>query len=713
MEDFNAQSNLTERFNTKTSQIDEIGLDIPLDTQSLAKFVEVHEFFFKMDTEKMNQIVTSSAQGIFSSSSNSTLSSNSKTIEPIETVTTMPMSIYDMNGSIEQFGHLANFFIDKSALILFCVDITTFDERFAGDIIKAEENLKYWLDVIFFKMSKICNFYLLPVATKCDKYISSTRSSISMLSDRLALKRSSVISLNDKLDDNSSLWIDNSNSFSKENKLRLKNLTNSILEKIHKHFDSRLDYLKAELETIESQTKISASQSDRLKTLANLLNNTKPGIHSYMPIVSSLTMDGISQLNDVIKSIVCNNETYFPNVNKKVPSLWIEVEKFVFSKLNRTPMTRFADDSIRQSANILTTLSGLCIEFDEFKDRIVEKYGMDHMIVQITNYLNSQGKIVWIQDTDYYSTKVFLKPNMLFDLLHALYRKDFNENFTDNHLQVIRTKLSISNNMSEEYVEHLKKELLTKGCAYVDLFKLIWLPIMLSDSSDLIIDVLIYFMAFFNIGYPQVQKSKMKAVFNNVSNLFDASTNNSRLLTTRGYSASNFGNRRASAYSQQNDSTVRNLRSHSRISADEPLTARSNNTINACLPVESQQENEKVTFNCIMIPYYMPSIKKEEKLNEIRTTLKVAATNIALAINNLNPDKENKKLKVPCVCLKYSFPWGLIPGLFERFTVQCIINTDLYYKMHWKNAVYAYNEQNTIGYEYFVIIKLSIVSSGF
>jgi hypothetical protein len=658
-------------------------IDIPLDTQSLAKFIEVHEFFFKMDTDKMNKIINASTNGQFFQSSSETTTTAA---DQIGVVTTMPMSVYDINGSLDQYGHLTYFFIDKTALIILCIDITTFDESMGSDVEKAEERLKLWLDMILFKMSKTCNFYLLPVATKCDLYISSTRINSSRKPSAKENKAKLVL-------DDSDLWYENVDVFTKNTKIKLKNITDNILNKIHQHFDTRLGFVKTELEKIENLTKISASQSDRLKNLAALYTYCKPGIHQQIPIVSSVTMHGMQSFNEIIRSIVCNNEKFFPNVNKKIPTLWIEVEKYVFSRLNRIPMTRFADDSVRYSpSHSLSSISGLCIDFEEYKEKITEKYGMEHMIFEITNYLNSQGKVMWLQDSESWCTKVFLKPNMLFDLLHALYRKDFDENFTDNHLQVIRTKLSINTNMSDDFIEHLKQELLSKGCAHIDLLKLIWLPIVLSDSLELLNDLIILLMAFFNIGYPQIPKSKMKKVFENFSVLLETPAFKNRSVN-RTCSASAFlANRRAHSYSAKQDAL---LRSQSKMSNnEEQFTARSNNTITAFLDSDLQPlivDNNK--FDCIMVPFYMPLLNNEEKLNEIRNVLRTSAATVGAAVLNSN----GGKLLLPRVCIKYSFPWGMMAGLFERFTVNCIINTELYYKMHWKDAVYAYNEQNTIG----------------
>ena len=637
----------------------------------MSKFVEVHEFFFKVETEKINKILKrASINGSFNGIQN-------REIHTADLVTTMPLSLFDITGSSSQFGHLSHFFIDQKSLIIICIDITTFDETMRSNISEAEKRLKYWIDIILFKMSKTRNFYILPVATKCDLYMSTTRKDT----------KSSVKETKQKFDQ-PYLWFQNCDLFTKATQKKIDQILCNILDKIRQHFEDRLSFVKSEVAKIVALSTIPHSLYARLlklKEVQDMLETFK-GIHDQIPLISNLTLHGIHPLNQLIRSIVCNNEVFFPSVDKKIPTLWIEVEKFVQSNLTRIPTTRFADETPRyENPNALSSISGFCIDFSEYQERIIDKYGMKHMITDITRYLNSEGKVLWFENSDSLSTKLFLKPNMLFDLLHALYRKDFDENFNDNHLQVTRAKLSLYANISQERVEHLKQDLLLKGCANMDLLKLLWSPIILSDSLELLNELVILLMAFFNIGYPQVIKSKMNGVFENYSNLLESSKNKS---SNRMGTSNNHMNKRDSIYSVKQD----NLRSDSKMSYHEALlTARSVN--NVTQREGSESESAEILFDCIMIPFYMPRIRNEDRLIEISNTLTELATNLA----NIVFEANGGRLILPRICLKYSFPWGTMPGLFERFTVNCIITTDLYYKMHWKDAVYAYNEQNTIG----------------
>ena len=53
---------------------------------------------------------------------------------------------------------------------------------------------------------------------------------------------------------------------------------------------------------------------------------------------------------------------------------------------------------------------------------------------------------------------------------------------------------------------------------------------------------------------------------------------------------------------------------------------------------------------------------------------------------------------LPIIAQKFAFPWGLIPGVFEKFATICLLNSasDMYYKIHKKNFAVAYSEDDSI-----------------
>jgi hypothetical protein len=111
----------------------------------------------------------------------------------------------------------------------------------------------------------------------------------------------------------------------------------------------------------------------------------------------------------------------------------------------------------------------------------------------------------------------------------------------------------------------------------------------------------------------------------------------------------------------------------------------------------------KPTFDKIMIPFYMPKIENLSKMDDIRFQLMQSATELmeCAYANSHNSNTNSTKPLIPVLGMKYTFLWSLVTGVFERFSVNCILNTDLYYKTHWKDAIYAHNEQNSIAYVLF------------
>lgn len=370
-------------------------------------------------------------------------------------------------------------------------------------------------------------------------------------------------------------------------------------------------------------------------------------------------MDGIALLSSTIKEIVYNNKKYFFDVNKKVPAFWTEVQNYACNTLSEMPTTKYVDDRIK----IITSsnepnLSMLCVDYDYYKHKIVEKYGMSHLIDQITKYMNSSGFIIWYQDTEKLKKKVFLRPNVLFDLMFVLFRTNFQENFTDSHKQALRAKLCQSVNLSEENLKLLSDDFLKKGVLNLDLIKILWYPILITDSSYIVQEAITLFADYFHIGYPNLSKEKLKMLFQAYSN--------------------------KESEANLNDSVY------------SSFVLNTNRSNTGSVNTTNNQKLNLINFNSVIVPFYLPVLNDPSTVLKIKTDLETdCANSISLAVS-----LGIKKTKPTClsrISQKYSFPWGLMSGVFEKFSVNCIINSDLYYKCHYKNFIYAYNEENSIG----------------
>lgn len=664
LEDFSSQSNLIEQSTVSSSANEE------KETDKESKLVDIHEFFFHDEEEEesdkgsimsfsTNDVRINSAMSTKSSKSdankrlNSSLSfkvdrkttkleetnafsnTNLSVIPPGTKKTCLPVSIYDFNGNIEQYGHLFDLFIDKSALFIICVDCTnySFNEKQLSEggfekTDKFEDYLGSLLDLLFLKMSKNTSFYLLPVLTKIDKIPKSSQSY-------------------------ARLYEEDPNNPVKANQTQI--ITKLIAKKvenfIRNHLNSRLNDIKTELKKIEQLPHISASQSDRLKQLIQTQTNLNPEIYKKCLTVSSTKMEGVRLLTRSIKEIATSNKKYFPDINKKVPAFWTEVEKYACNVLGEMPTTKFINDRIRiVSSSNQASMSMLCVDYEEYKEKIVEKFGMSHLVEQITKYMNSNGKVLWYQETEKLRRKVFLRPSLLYDMFFVLFRCNFGENFSDNHTQALRSKLiQNTGNLSDfnqENVKKMQQDLLTKGVLHMDLLKLLWFPILITDSVQLLLEVVLLFMDYFYIGYPTLPKDKLKTLFQN--------SNENSILNKFKSSESGF--------------------SHLNMSSSKVL----------------------YTFNSIIVPFFLPKLQDEAELANTRYSLATMCSAAAAESVSLKIKKERPRL-LARISKKYSFPWGLLSGIFEKFSVNLIINSDIYYKVHYKNFIYALSEENDVG----------------
>ena len=58
---------------------------------------------------------------------------------------------------------------------------------------------------------------------------------------------------------------------------------------------------------------------------------------------------------------------------------------------------------------------------------ITKRFGMKHLIGQISAYLHESGKILWYQEHPSLKQYVILRPTWLTDIIKALFRQDFGQ----------------------------------------------------------------------------------------------------------------------------------------------------------------------------------------------------------------------------------------------------------------------------------------------
>lgn len=232
----------------------------------------------------------------------------------------LPVTIYEFNGSLPQYSHIMDTILDKNALVIICVDASSINHDKLTDL----------LDTMFLKMSKNTSFKILPVLTKSDLV---------------------------------------------PNSAQLKQSCDKIEHLIAENVNKKLVEIRGELNKIESLSQINASQSDRLKQLAQTQSNLSPDVHGQCLSVSSVRMVGIEQLAGVIREIVMgpkSRKKMFADVNTKVPVFWSEVENYACNKLAEMPSTKSMSETGKIKWSQPQNMNMFCVDFSEFKVDIVE-----------------------------------------------------------------------------------------------------------------------------------------------------------------------------------------------------------------------------------------------------------------------------------------------------------------------------------------------------
>ncbi|CAF4519735.1 unnamed protein product [Rotaria sp. Silwood1] len=367
-----------------------------------------------------------------------------------EVIKVLPVTVFEFNGSSDYYEHMSPF-IDTSALHLICIHTADFhqttpasiEDIFNGkfDILSSNTitQLFQLLQLLCEKASKTRAIMILPVATCIDLY------------DKRANQ--------DKIE---------------------------VLEKINSFFkfylQYRIDRIKHEMESIHSLHTISSSLSDRLKTYTSLLNITIQ-IEPCQSI-SSLTFQGIDELNRTIQRCVLTQKPIFPYVDRILPTLWAETNQYI--------------ESLAESLPVPYLL------WENYSDRVISKHGLAHLINDITLSLHDEGKILVLNEISTTDRVVFLRPSWLTDLLYNLFRHDMSTTYLDYE----KNEIFSLTNLSESNFQTYKKEFLQYGLLHSDLLRSLWFGLL--HKKEHFFYLWLTIMRFLLIAYPKMNKGQLK-----------------------------------------------------------------------------------------------------------------------------------------------------------------------------------------------------------
>ena len=156
-------------------------------------------------------------------------------------------------------------------------------------------------------------------------------------------------------------------------KRRIPEICQDVADKVAAANKRFAQSIEREIKKIESKPHISPALSEQLKSYISLLK-VKMNVYETVIPFSAATMSGLTDLNDAIIKM-CTNTSYFPNVMRSIPSLWAEVENYVDEKGYTMPIP--------------------LVSWDDYMAEITKRFGMKHLIDQITRYLHETGKVMY------------------------------------------------------------------------------------------------------------------------------------------------------------------------------------------------------------------------------------------------------------------------------------------------------------------------------
>ncbi|CAF3277082.1 unnamed protein product [Rotaria socialis] len=357
----------------------------------------------------------------------------------------IPLSIFDFNGSSEHYEQMS-IFIDTNAVHLICIHSVDFDKQTPKTIEEIFQDnfditsypivkqLLQILQILCEKITKTSALMIIPIVTCIDLY--------------------------------------NKQSIYEKNQL---------LDKINRFFkfflESRINRIKHEIELIDRLPIISPSLSDRLKTYTSLLN-LNIEIESCQS-VSSLTYEGMDELNQKIQYCIATQKTLFSHVNRILPTLWAETNRYIESLVDHLPVPY--------------------VKWESFTSHINKKYGLSDVVHDITMSLSDQGKILVLNEIGTSNRIVFLRPLWLGDLLSELFHN--------------------SNSYESTTFQSHKKEYHEYGRLHYDLNHLLWNRVL--HKKDYFYPVWNVLMRYLLIAYPKLNKKQLKSFLNSEAMKFD------------------------------------------------------------------------------------------------------------------------------------------------------------------------------------------------
>ncbi len=161
---------------------------------------------------------------------------------------------------------------------------------------------------------------------------------------------------------------------------------------------------------------------------------------------------------------------------RSIPSLWVEVENYVDDKGY--------------------TMQVPLVKWDDFVAEVTKRFGMKHLIEQITKYLHEVGKVIWLHDHPTLREFVILRPTWLMELLKAVFRRDIVDmDMTTQEDTLKQYGISISK------FESMRTEYRNEGIVHRDLIRFLWSSQVPAELNKPLLEVARFIIQHYEIGY--------------------------------------------------------------------------------------------------------------------------------------------------------------------------------------------------------------------
>ena len=440
---------------------------------------------------------------------------------------------------------------------------------------------------------------------------------------------------------------------------QVKQRCDSVSEKITQHLKKHRANIEREIKKIESRPHISPALSEQLKLYISLLKLESHVYDRVMP-VSSLNMNGMDAMLQSIEEMATQKEI-FPNVLRSIPSLWGEVENYL------------EDRGYAMKVPVLP--------WSEYFEQVTKKFGMKHLMGNITQYLHDIGKVVWFAEHPTLKEFVFLRPSWIMECLGPIFRHDIK--VLDYAVEESFKQCGIGVNKFES----MKQELADEGIVDRDYLKCSLAHMIPTDVNRPLFEVATIFLQQFEIGYP-LQKAGGR------SGTASSKTSDNQRLDSAG------GSRDSASPGPQRKVSDSTSPTPTRRAADtgSPSSARRDRTDSASTVRSTRQDNtrpESTRPGSSTSKSGRGGLENGEKDKTPPEPIKFTKILIPwLRVDNDPPSKfeeeYSKLMNCPSLATSLSFPHYIPPGFFETLTVRaCKPEHNLTMLYHWRRGFYA------------------------